>query len=108
MPPIRLGVPRRHVDDVAAEADRLEDLRRAVAVERRDAHLRHDLQDAVAHRVPVGLLGLAGGGGVAAEPAGVGELGDRLQRQPRADRIGAVAEQAGERVGLPRVVGLAR
>ena len=51
MPPIRLAVPVKYrAVSSAVEADRLEDLGTAVRRDRRDAHLRHDLQDALAER----------------------------------------------------------
>ena len=77
-----------------AEADGLEDLGAAVARHVRDAHLRHDLEDAVLDRVPEAALGLGRRGPVAAELVGGRHARDGLERQPRADRVGAVAEQA--------------
>jgi hypothetical protein len=94
------------VDHVGTQPDRLEDLRRPVRVECRDAHLRHDLEHAVGDRAGVGLLRLSGRTRVPTEATGVRQLGDRLQRQARTDRVRPVAEQRRERVRLPRVVGL--
>mmetsp|Transcript_62362 Transcript_62362/g.174233 ORF Transcript_62362/g.174233 Transcript_62362/m.174233 type:complete len:1082 (+) Transcript_62362:2016-5261(+) len=44
-----------HVHDLAAEADGVGDLRPLVAPQRRDAHLRHDLQQPLAHGLLVAL-----------------------------------------------------
>ena len=46
---MRDGVPLKCcVDQVLVEADRLEDLRAAIGADGRDAHLGHDLQQALA------------------------------------------------------------
>ena len=57
--------PRRRagevlLDQVAIEADRLEDLRAAVALHRRDAHLGHHLEQAFLERVDVRACGVLG------------------------------------------------
>ncbi len=50
------GRPREVlVDERRIETDRFEDLRAAVALQRRDTHLRHDLQNALVERVDVVL-----------------------------------------------------
>ena len=45
------------LDDVAAQAVGLEDLRAVVALKQRDAHLGHDLEDALLYALLVVLLG---------------------------------------------------
>ena len=59
---MRETVPREALlDDLVREADRLEDLRADVGGDRRDAHLRHRLEKALAHRLDVVIasIGLA-------------------------------------------------
>ena len=46
------------VDELAVQADGLEDLRAAIALLRRDAHLRHHLEQALADGLDVVLLQL--------------------------------------------------
>ncbi len=107
MPPMGHGVPTKaRVDDLGCQADHLEDLCAAVAGDVRDAHLRHDLQDAILDRVPEPLLGLRGRGAVTADLVGRGQLREGLEGERGADRLGAVAEQASEVVHLPSLVGL--
>ena len=58
--------PRRRpgevlVDEVLREAERLEDLRAVVALDRGDPHLGDDLHEPLVHRLDVALLGLLGG-----------------------------------------------
>ena len=94
------------VDDLPGQACALEDLGGPIAVEGGDPHLRHDLEHALlGGALQVGLH-LTGGGVVTPDAAVVGQLGHRLQRQARADDVGAVAEQAGEAVGVAGIVGL--
>ena len=51
----RRGPGEVAVDELLLEADRLEDLRAAVALQRRDAHLRHHLEHALVERLDVVL-----------------------------------------------------
>ena len=103
---VRRGRGKERVDHVAGEAEHVEQLGPAVRVEVGDAHLRHHLQHPVLDRRAVPLLCLGGGRVVAAELVRGGELGDRLEREARADRVGSEAEQAREVVCLPRLVAL--
>ena len=82
----------RRLDERPVETERVEDLRAAVARDVRDAHLRHHLQDAVLDRLLEAELGLDRIGTVAADAVGLRQRRDRLDREPRADRLGAVAE----------------
>ncbi len=114
--------PRGHAieavrDHLVGQADRLEDLRRTVAIDRRDAHLRHDLEQALLQRVGVVLLGLVR----KLRPRYVvfslliALLGSvALDRQPPhgrqgqigVDRLGAHAHQAGQMMHLARLAAL--
>ena len=96
----------RAVDDLVGEADRVEDLRAAVARDVGDPHLRHDLEHAVLDRVLEAQLRLGRRGPVAADLVRRGHRGERLEREARADGLRAVAEQAGEVVHLARLVRL--
>ena len=93
------------VDDLRAEANGVEDLRPPVGIRGGDAHLREDLEDALLHGVPEAHQCL-GHRDVLAEAALGHQLGDRRQHQRRAHRLGPVAEQAGEVMDLPGLVGL--
>ena len=89
---------------VLGQADGLEDLRHRVRADGADAHLAHDLEDALAERldhVAHGLRGLDAGQRAVAD-----EVLDRLERQVRVDRGGAVAEQQRDVVHLAAVAGL--
>ena len=93
------------VDEVLVEADGLEDLGAAVGGDGGDAHLGHDLQDALAEgvdQVADGLLGLDAG----QEGAGADQVLDGLHRQVRVDGGGAVADEQGDVVDLADVAGL--
>ncbi len=96
-------------DDVGVQADGAEDLRAAVAGERGDAHLGHDLEQALFQRGAIvlrdrrGLERLFAGLHLAAGNEAV----ERGERGVRIDRGGAVAEQAGELVDVAALGGLA-
>ena len=96
--------PRRRAGEVAldhvrGEPDGLEDLRAVVGLDRRDAHLRERLEQALADRLDDVALGLL-------ERSRRGELRQRLEHQVRVDRRGAVADQRREVVDLARLAGL--
>ena len=87
------------VDDVAIEADGLEDLGSLVGGERRDPHLAHHLEHALGDRLPehrrdlvVGVLGLE-------EPVFAG-LPEGLEGEIGIDGVGAVANEKAEVVHL--------
>src|SRR5690606_23371987 len=91
-------------DDVLAEPDRLEDLRAGVGRDGGHAHLRHDLQDALAvrlHEVPDGLLRLDALDGAAAD-----EVLDGLDREVRVDRGRAVPDEQRHVVAFAGLAGL--
>jgi hypothetical protein len=92
--------------ELVAEADCLEHLRAAVRRDRGDAHLRHHLEHALAARLDVALDRLLRV--VAPEAVEVvgDEVLDRLEREVRVHRAGAVAEQQRHVVHLTRVARL--
>ena len=92
------------VDDVAGEPDRFKQLRAAVRRDFGDAHLGHDLEDAVLDRFAEAQLCLRRRRMVAAELVLRGEAGNRLERETWTDRVGAVAQQTREVVRLTRLV----
>ena len=87
----RRGAREVLVDERAVEADRLEHLRAAVALQRRDAHLGHHLEDALVERLDVVLDRLLVRD--ADEHPLPDHVVERLERQVRVDRAGAVAEE---------------
>ncbi len=101
------------LDEVRAEADRLEQLRAVVAGQQRDAHLGEDLEQALLGGdavVAQGLLEVGGRGGagplsggrrLVAEPAALPEVAHRLEGEVRVHGRGAVADEAGEVVDAP-------
>ena len=106
MPPMRLAVPAEVlVDDVFGQADRLEDLRAAVALDGADAHLRGDLEDALIGGLEVVLDGVGGVERVGEHAVGV-EVSNRVDRQVRVDGGRAVADEAAEVVRLAGLAGL--
>ncbi len=123
---VRLGVARGHLlgddvqagaadlgggavevglDELVVEADGLEDLGAAVGGDGGDAHLGHDLQDALAERVDQvldGLLRLQAG----QEGTGAQQVLDGLHGEVRVDRGRSVADEQGDVVDLADVTGL--
>ena len=92
------------VDEGLGQPDGLEDLGAGVGGDRRDAHLGHDLEDALAERLDqVGdrLLRLD-----LDVEALAGEVLDGLHRQVGVDRGGAVADEQRDVVHLADVAGL--
>ncbi len=103
------------LDHLVGQPDRLEHLRPAIAIDRSDAHLGHDLEQPLLQRVDVVLLGLIGqfrlgmgerGGGLGFVPLAAhfvaldGQGAHRRQRQVGVDRLGAHADQAGQVMDL--------
>ena len=89
---------RRPAEEAPAEPpvepDGLEQAGAPVAGDVRDAHLRHDLEDAVLERAEQPPLRLLRRGAVAADLVDRREVGDGLEREPRADDVRAVARRA--------------
>jgi hypothetical protein len=108
--PLQLGEPdtgdscrragQAEIDDVPGEADRLEKLSAAIRRHVGDAHLGQDLQHAVLDRLAEAQLCLRRRWVISAELVFGGERGNRLEREPRTDRVGSIPEQAGEVVRL--------
>ncbi len=92
-------------DEGLFEADGLEDLGAAVGGDGGDAHLGHDLQDALAQGVDQVADGLFGVDALD-EGAGPDEVLDGLHRQVGVDGGGAVADEQGDVVDLAYVTGL--
>ncbi len=90
----------------AVEADGVEQAGAAVARHVGDAHLGHDLQDALLERREKAPLRLVRRRPVATDAVVRSELCDRLEREPWADRVCAVAEKACDRVRVARLVRL--
>ncbi len=95
----RGGAGEALLDDLFGDAEGFEHLRAAVAGERGDAHLGHDLEEAGVDGglvVDAGLLGGDGLGGL----AGSGEVGDDLEREVGVDGIDTEPEETGEVVDV--------
>ena len=86
---------------LAGEPDRVEDLRAAIGLVGRDAHLGHDLEDALADRLQIILLHLVG---AERQPVLDPDLLDRRKGEIGVDRFGAIA---GERAEMMHLAGLA-
>src|SRR2546422_7897209 len=86
------------------EADGLENLRAAIALERRDAHLGHHLEDALVERPNVMLHRLFVRG--ADEQPLLNHVVQRLEREIRVDDARAVSEQQRAVMHLARVARL--
>ena len=100
------GTREVSVDELLAEPDRFEDLGAGVRRHGRHPHLRHHLQHALAARLDVVLDRLLRVDvGHVVEPT-VDDVLDRLERQVRVDRSGAVADQQRHVVHLAGVATL--
>ena len=103
MPSTLLAVPVKYLSTNALlQADGLEDLRAAVRLVGGDAHLGHHLEQPLADRLDEALAGL----GASIRGHCVLHRGQRLEREVRMDRLGAVAGEHGEVVHLARRAGL--
>ncbi len=100
----RGGAAEEPPAEAPVEAHGLEQARASVARDVRDPHLRHHLQDAVLERAQEPRLRLGRRGPVAADLVGLGQPGDRLEREPRADDVCAVADERRDHVGVPGLV----
>src|SRR5262249_56719137 len=89
------------------EADDLEQLRAAVAGDRRDTHLRDDLEQALADAAPIAAANFGRRLALAAlELSAPVHVEQRLVRQVRVDRGRAEADQAGEMMRVACIAGL--
>ena len=91
------------VDERLVETDSLEELRAAVALDGGDAHLGHHLEDALVERADVVLHRLLVRD--ANEDPLANHVVERLEREVRVHRAGAVAEQQRTVVHFTRVAG---
>ncbi len=99
------GRPREvAIDERLLEADSLENLRSAVALERRDAHLGHHLEDALVERLDVVQRRLLARD--ALDHALADHVVERFERQIRIDRASAVADEKRDVMDLARVARL--
>ena len=100
-PELGLGAGEVLVDELLREADGLEHLCAGVGGHRRDAHLGHDLQHALAEGLDEVRDRL--GGGDAGDVAGAHEVLDGLHRQIGIDRRGAVSDEGRDVMHLAHV-----
>ena len=102
----RRGAGEVLVDEALLEPDGLEDLRRVVGGDRRDAHLREHLEEAGAERLDESLLGRVRVevGDLAARR----KVADSVEHEIGVDRRCAVADQRGDVVDLARLACLDR
>ena len=101
----RRGAGEVAVDERLLEADRLEDLRAAVALDGRDPHLGDRLEQGLAQSLDDPSLGLVGVLDAGDAPV-AGELVDRVEHEVGVDGARAVADEHGEVVDLARLAGL--
>ncbi len=90
------------VDQLLAHADGFEDLRAAVGVESGDAHLAHDLEQALVHCLCEVFQALFDGDRPGLAPF-ADDVGDGRIGEVWVDRVGAVADEAGKVMDLPRL-----
>ncbi len=97
--PLEIGV-----DDFAVQTDRFENLRAAVTLDGRDAHLRHRFDDAFDRGFDVLLDGFRDVD--AGEILAADDVLDRFEDQIRIDRARAVTGEQSEMVHFARFAGL--
>ena len=97
---VRAGEVTAH--EARLEAHGVKDLRAAIGLIGRDAHLGHDLQQRLVDGLDVALVGFLD---IDVDAELGDELLDGLEREVRVDRLGAIA---GERRELVDLVGLTR
>ncbi len=101
MPSMREGVQVKYLlDELGVEADGLEDLGAAIALDGGDAHLGGDLEDAFDGGLDVILEGLLAANVL--EQALADQVVEGLERQVGIDGADAVADQQGEMMHLAR------
>ncbi len=99
---VACGAGEIFFDELALQAHSLEDLRAAVRLVRRDAHLGHHLVEPLRNRLDVLVGGILRR---RARPE-LGLRSKRLQREVRMDRLGAVPGEQREMMDLARRPGL--
>ncbi len=85
------------LDEARMQADRVEDLRAAIGLIGRDAHLGHDFQQALADRLDIVLLHLVG---LLRQAILQAQLLQGLEGEVGVHRLGAIARQAAEMMDL--------
>jgi hypothetical protein len=95
-----VGADEKFRDEIGLQSDGIEDLRAAIGLIGRDAHLRHHLQEALADRLDVALDDFMV---VERRRQAVLHRDDGLERKVRIDRLGAVAGEAREMMHLARL-----
>ena len=99
-PPIRDAVPAKNsAMNASAKTDGIEDLRATIGLIGRDAHLRHDLKQALVDRLDVALHRL-GAVDLLGEVVRCGR--QRLEGEIRVDRLCPVTRETGEVMHLAR------
>ncbi len=93
------------LNDRIGQSEAFENLSAAVARDRRDAHLGHDLEQTFVGSLEVVVLGRFGVRIFLALVV-VTQRPHRLQRRPWADGTGAEPDERGQVVDVPRVAGL--
>ena len=99
----RRGAGEIFVDKRTFETHRIEDLRPAIGLVGRDAHLGHDLEEALADRLQIVLLHVVG---AEREPCLGADLLQRREGEIGVDRLRAVAGEHTEIMHLTGVAGL--
>ncbi len=101
------GRPREvAVNDRLVDADRLEDLRAAIARDRGDAHLGHGLDHALDAGLDVVLAGLLEVDLARVDIAALQQMLHGLEGEVGVDRVAAIADQHGVVMHLARFAGL--
>ena len=90
------------IDDTVGDSNRLEDLGTLVAVEDRDPHLRHDLEDPFFQRLVIIHKRLLNGNPFELVlRIFLNQFVDRFMSEPGTDRCRSEADQASHMVGIP-------
>ena len=98
-----MGAGEECVDEFLAQTDRVENLGAAIGLIGRDAHLRHDLQEAFVDRLDITLYDLVG---VDLLGKLIRHPGQRLEGEIGIDRLRAISCEAAEVMDLARLAGL--
>ena len=91
------------LDELGIQANRIKDLRPAIGLVGRNAHLGHDLENALAHGFDVVLARLGSG---ELRVASTAQVVQRLKRDIGIDRLGTIARQSAEMMDFARLAGL--
>ena len=104
-PSIIVAVPVKYLSTkCAGQPDRVENLRAAIGLVGRDAHLGHHLEDALADRLDVARDHLVGVD-LLRHLAALVHVEQRVEGEIGVDRLGAVAGEAAEMMHLARLAG---